>query len=61
MLKNFIWAFLEKGGQYIFQLISVVVLGRLLSSEDYGVYSTMMVFIAISELLIDSGFGGAFV
>lgn len=61
MFRNFLWAFIEKGGQYIFQFISVVILSRVLSPEDFGVYGTMMIFIAISELLIDSGFGGALV
>lgn len=61
MFKNYLWVFLEKSGQFIIQSISIIVLGRVLSPEDYGLYGTMMIFIAISELLIDSGFGGAIV
>lgn len=61
MLKIFLWAFLEKGGQFFIQFLSVVILSRFLSPEEYGIYGIMAIFIAISELLIDSGFGGALV
>lgn len=61
MFKSFLWAFVEKSGQFFLQFISLIVLSRLLSPQDYGIYGTMMIFIAIAELLIDSGFGGAIV
>ena len=61
MFKNFIWAFIEKGGQFFIQFISVVILSRFITPEEYGTYGIMAVFIAVSELLIDSGFGGALV
>lgn len=61
MFKIFLWAFLEKGGQFFIQFLSVVILSRFLSPEEYGIYGIMAIFIAISELLIDSGFGGALV
>lgn len=41
--------------------MSIVVLGRLLTPEDYGIYGIMMFFIYIIETLVDSGFGGALV
>lgn len=55
------WVFLEKGSTTILQFIAITVLGRLLTPEDYGTYGIMMVFIAISDALVDSGFGGALV
>lgn len=61
MFKNFIWAFIEKGGQFIIQFLSVVILSRFLTPEEYGTYGIMAIFISVSELLIDSGFGGALV
>lgn len=61
MFKNFLWAFFEKGGQFFIQFLSVVILSRFLSPEEYGIYGIMAIFIAISELLIDSGFGGALI
>lgn len=61
MFKKIMWVFLEKGSTTILQFIAIIVLGRLLTPEDYGTYGIMMVFIAISDALVDSGFGGALV
>lgn len=55
------WVLIEKGLYTLLQFITIVILGRLLSIEDYGIYGTMIVFIAVSEILIDSGFGGAII
>ena len=61
MLKNFLWAFIEKGGQFSLQFLSVIILSRFLTPKEYGIYGIMAIFISVSELLIDSGFGGALV
>lgn len=61
MFKFFFWIFFEKGFVTVLQFFTLIVLGHILSPIDYGVYGTMMVFIAISEMLIDSGFGGAII
>lgn len=61
MFKKFLWVFFEKGSLTLIQFISIVVLGRLLSPDDYGIYGIMMVFIYLSDTIVDSGFGGAFV
>lgn len=61
MIKKIIWVFLEKGASTIIQFVSLIILGRLLSPNDYGTYGIMMVFITLSDTLVDSGFGGALV
>lgn len=61
MLKNFIWAFVEKGGQFVIQFLSVIILSRFVSPEEFGIYGIMAIFISVSELLVDSGFGGALI
>lgn len=61
MFKKIVWVFLEKGSTTVIQFLSLIVLSRLLSPEDYGIYGIMMVFIALSDTLIDSGFGSALV
>ena len=55
------WVFLEKGSTTVLQFLAIIVLGRLLTPEDYGTYGIMIIFIAISDALIDSGFGGALI
>lgn len=61
MFKKFMWAFLEKGGGALIQFISIIILSRFLSPEEYGVYGIMAIFISLAEMLIDSGLGGAIV
>lgn len=61
MLNKLFWVFLEKGGITFMQFITLVILGRLLGPNDYGIYGVMMIFIAVSDMLVDSGFGGALV
>ena len=61
MLNKLFWVFFEKGGITFLQFITLIILGRLLTPDDYGVYGIMMIFIAVSDMLVDSGFGGALV
>ena len=43
------------------QFVTLLVLSRLLSPQEYGIYGIMLIFISISDLLVDSGFGGAII
>ncbi len=61
MVNKLLWVFLEKGGVTLLQFATLIILGRLLTPDDYGVYGIMMIFIAVSDMLVDSGFGGALV
>ena len=53
------WSFLDKFGQKVIFLISSVFLMRLLDTSDYGIMGSLLIFVAFSSLLIDSGFGRA--
>ena len=53
MLNKLFWVFLEKGGITFMQFITLVILGRLLGPNDYGIYGVMMIFIAVSDMLVD--------
>jgi O-antigen/teichoic acid export membrane protein len=59
MFKKFFWAFVDIFSSVLFQTVAVVVLARLLSPRDYGVIGTIAIFIAISNMLVDSGMGSA--
>lgn len=61
MFNKFIWVLSEKIGVTVINFMALMIMSRLLTPEDYGVYGTMIIFIAITETLIDSGFGGALV
>ncbi len=56
-----VWTSIEKSGQLVIQFIVGVLLSRQLSPEDYGTMGMMAIFIAVSSVIIDSGFGSALI
>lgn len=59
--KGLFWNFIDKFGQQIFNIVSGIILARILSPDDYGLTGSLAVFIALSNVLIDSGFGRALI
>lgn len=58
---GFVWTSIEKSGQLVIQFIVGVLLSRQLSPEDYGIMGMIAIFIAISSVIIDAGFGNALI
>ncbi|MEA4840507.1 MAG: lipopolysaccharide biosynthesis protein [Bacteroidales bacterium] len=54
-----IWSFIDKFGQQIIYIITGIVLGRILSPTDYGLLGYLLFFLAISTVLIGSGYNRA--
>jgi len=54
-----IWSFIDKFGQQIIYIVTGIVLGRTLSPDDYGLIGTLSLFIALSSIFINSGYGHA--
>ncbi|MDD4923078.1 MAG: oligosaccharide flippase family protein, partial [Bacteroidales bacterium] len=54
-----IWSFIDKFGQQIIYLATGIVLGRILSPDDYGLVGMLVFFTAISTILIGSGYSRA--
>lgn len=61
VLSGFIWSFGERILAQVVSLVVGVVLARILSPDDYGVISIVMVFITICNIFVTSGFGTAIV
>ncbi|MEG1642551.1 MAG: lipopolysaccharide biosynthesis protein [Bacteroidales bacterium] len=59
--KALIWSFVDKFGQQILYFISGVILANLLMPSDYGKVGLLALFTAMSNILIDSGFGSALI
>lgn len=59
--KGVIWSFIGSLMQYGLQFLGVMVLARLLTPTDYGLIGILGIFIAVAEILTDSGLGGALV
>ncbi|TVZ13848.1 lipopolysaccharide biosynthesis protein [Maribacter sp. MAR_2009_72] len=57
----FIWNSIEKFGNEGVQFCIGIILARILSPSDYGVVGILLVFTAIAQILIDSGFTKALI
>lgn len=61
MVKALTWTTIDRFGQQAIQLIIGLVLARLLTPDDYGLIGMVTIFIALSSVLIDGGFGQALI
>ena len=61
VLTGVIWQYVQKLGTQAVQFIVSIILARLLCPEDFGTIALLGVFISLSNLLIDSGFGNALI
>lgn len=59
--SGMIWSSIQRFGSMGITFITNLFLARLLSPEDFGSIGILMVFIAISGVFIDSGFGAALI
>ncbi len=60
-LRALSWSFLEAIGMQGLRFIIGLVLARLLLPEQFGLIAMLMIFIAVSQALLDSGFGAALI
>lgn len=60
-VRGVMWAFLERVGTQLVHFLVTIVLARLLTPADYGTIGMLSVFLSISQLFIDSGFGSALI
>lgn len=60
-LKNYVWATVESAANTVLQFVALVILTKFLTPSDYGIWGMMAIFIAVGNLLVDSGLGGALV
>ncbi|TRZ45021.1 lipopolysaccharide biosynthesis protein [Robertkochia solimangrovi] len=61
IFSGVIWNGLDKISIQIVQFVVGVVLARLLTPNDYGIVSILLVFIAFSQIFIESGFPKALI
>ncbi|MGK6340739.1 lipopolysaccharide biosynthesis protein [Chryseobacterium sp. DT-3] len=55
------WVSLEKFGYSGVYFISTIVLARLLTPSDFGLIGILSIFISFSQMIVESGLGGALV
>lgn len=61
MLGALTWSSIDRFGQQAVQFVIGIILARLISIEDFGLIGMVMVFSALSFVLVESGFGLALV
>lgn len=61
VVKGFAWALLERFSTQFAGFFVTMILARLLTPADYGTVALLTIFIAISSVLADSGFGQALI
>ena len=52
------WNSVQSFGLLGINMLSLFVLARILSPTDYGVYGILMIFVSLSEIVVDCGIGG---
>ena len=55
------WVAVEKWGQQAVQFVITILIARILSPADYGIVGILLIFLMLSNVLVDSGFGAALV
>lgn len=60
-LRALLWRVSDKGAQYGIQIVLQIVLARLLSPDDYGVYAVLAAAIALLGIMIEGGLSSALI
>ncbi|MDO4488462.1 MAG: lipopolysaccharide biosynthesis protein [Eubacteriales bacterium] len=56
VIKGLLWKALENGGDQVITFVISIILARLLGPSKYGTMSVMLIFIAVSNVIIQTGF-----
>lgn len=56
-----VWSGIEGYGRQGIQLVIAIVLARMLPVSDFGLIAMIAIFLAVSQTLVDSGFGSALI
>ena len=61
VMSGLAWRSMERFGTQAVQFVLTVVLARLLEPKDFGVIALLTVFLALANVLVNSGFGTAII
>ena len=59
--KGVSWAFIETASVYTVRFVVGIILARLLFPSDFGLIGMITIFISISDVFVNAGFGQAFI
>lgn len=61
IISNLLWKFAERSGSQVITFIVQIILARLLLPAEFGMIAMVLVFIALADVLVTSGFGSALI
>lgn len=61
VFKGVIWASVQRFGTMVISFVTNIVLARLLTPDDFGTIGMLLLFLAIANTFVDSGFGSALI
>ncbi len=61
LLSAGLWSAIDLGSRFGIQFVVSIILARLLSPEQFGVYALTAIFVALSGVLVDGGFSTALI
>ncbi len=60
-INGMIWKAVDKFGAKLIQFVIGILIARVLSPDDFGIIGILMFFIALSDIILDSGFANALI
>jgi len=60
-IKGMSWTAIDRFGTKVIRIIIAMVIARILVPEDYGIIGMLAIFMALSQVVLDSGFGNALI
>ena len=60
-LTNLVWKFGERLSSQLVSFVVSIIIARILDPSDYGLVAMTMVFISLSNVLVDGGFSSALI
>ncbi len=61
VVNGLFWKFLEQAGYQGIQFVVALILARLMTKEEYGTISLIMIFITVANTFVQSGFATALI
>ncbi|PMM86132.1 lipopolysaccharide biosynthesis protein [Vibrio breoganii] len=61
MSKNYLLVSIEKFGNVILKTVGMIILARVLSPNDFGLYGMVFILVGLGNVIVDSGMGGAII
>ena len=61
IIRSLLWKFFERTSVQLIQFVITILLARILKPAEYGIIALIMVFISISQVIVDGGFNTALI